>query len=443
MKSIHIIILAIGTFFLFACNQAQESGESGSKYLSEGPSHVEMRETDGRYRLFVNGEEFYVKGAGCEFGPCYQVAAHGGNSFRTWRTDNSQRPALEILDEAYEHGLMVMMGLDVGRERHGFDYDDEEAVAAQLERFRQEVKELKNHPALLGWGIGNELNLRYTNLRVWDAVNDIARMIKEVDGNHVTTTMLAGIGPREVEYITENCPDIDFLSVQFYGAIVNLQEYLDESGYDGPYLVTEWGATGHWEMPETEWGRPIEQTSTEKAEAIEYRYKNVILEDDANCMGSYVFLWGQKQERTPSWYGLFTEDGERTEAINVMEYLWTGEYPDQRAPEMHDITIEGIGGRFDNVRLERDGEYTTLISVEHPDKNSLNVRAEIMPEPQQLSDGGDYEPRPDSIEGLIVSTNTSEIVFRAPGQTGEYRILVYVTDENNNAGTANIPFYVE
>ncbi len=440
MKSIHIIILAIGATLLFACNPAQESG---SKYLSEGPSHVEMRETDGRYRLFVNGEEFYVKGAGCEFGPCYQVADHGGNSFRTWRTDNSQRPALEILDEAYEHGLMVMMGLDVERERHGFDYDDEEAVAAQLERFRQEVMELKDHPALLGWGIGNELNLRYTNLRVWDAVNDIARMIKEVDGNHVTTTMLAGIGPREVEYITENCPDIDFLSVQFYGAIVNLREYLDESGYDGPYLVTEWGATGHWEMPETEWGRPIEQTSTEKADAIEYRYKNVILEDDANCMGSYVFLWGQKQERTPSWYGLFTEDGERTEAINVMEYLWTGEYPDQMAPKMHDITIEGIGGRFDNVRLHRDGEYTALINVEHPDNSRLSVRAEIMPEPQQLSDGGDYEPRPDSIEGLIVSTNTSEIVFRAPGQTGEYRILVYVTDENNNAGTANIPFYVK
>ena len=440
MKSIHIIIVAVGAILLFACNSAEDPG---SKYLSEGPSHVEMREVDGRYRLFVNGEEFYVKGAGCEFGPCYQVAAHGGNSFRTWRTDNSQRPALEILDEAYEHGLMVMMGLDVERERHGFDYDDEEAVAAQLERFRQEVMELKDHPALLGWGIGNELNLRYTNLSVWDAVNDIARMIKEVDGNHVTTTMLAGIGPREVEYITENCPDIDFLSVQFYGEIVNLQQYLDESGYDGPYLVTEWGATGHWEMPETEWGRPIEQTSTEKAEAIAYRYKNVILEDDANCMGSYVFLWGQKQERTPSWYGLFTEDGEKTEAINVMEYLWTGEYPDQMAPKMHDITIQGMGGRYDNVRLDRDGEYTALINVEHPDNSRLSVRAEIMPEPQQLSDGGDYEPRPDSIEGLIVSTNTSEIVFRAPGQTGEYRILVYVTDENNNAGTANIPFYVK
>ncbi len=423
----------------FACTPAQEPG---SKYLSEGPSKVEMRQVDGNYRLFVNGEEFYVKGAGCEFGPCYQIAAHGGNSFRTWRTDNSQRSGLEVLDEAYEHGLMVMMGLDVARERHGFDYDDEAAVAEQLERFRREVMELKDHPALLGWGIGNELNLRYTNFKVWDAVNDIARMIKEVDGNHVTTTMLAGIGPDEVAYMAENCPDIDFLSIQMYGELINLQQVLDNVGYDGPYLVTEWGPIGHWEMPRTEWGRPIEQTSTEKAEAIKKRYNEVILADEINCMGSYVFLWGQKQERTPSWYGFFTEKGESMEPVHMMEYLWTGMWPGQKAPQVHDISIVGKGGRFDDVRLVRNGEYAVAIKIEHHDMESLSARAEIMPEPQVLSDGGDYEPRPESIDGLIVSANNSEVVFRAPAEPGEYRILVYVTDQYNNAGTANIPFLV-
>ncbi len=433
------ILFILMTGMMLACTPSQEPE---SKYLTEGPSHVEMREVDGKHRLFVNGEEFYVKGAGCEFGPCYQIAAHGGNSFRTWRTDNSQRSGLEVLDDAYEHGLMVMMGLDVARERHGFDYDDEVAVAAQLERLRQEVVELKDHPALLGWGIGNELNLRYTNPRVWDAVNDIARMIKEVDGNHVTTTMLAGIGPKEVEYIAANCPDIDFLSLQFYGALINLEEILQNVGYAGPYLVTEWGPIGHWEMPQTEWGRPIEQTSTEKAEAIKTRYQEVILADDANCMGSFVFLWGQKQERTPSWYGFFTEAGERMEPVNMMEYLWTGEWPEQKAPRVYDIKIAGKGGRFDSVRLQPGGEYTAILEIEHHDESSLNVRAEIMPEPKELSDGGDYEPRPASIEGLISASDINGVSFIAPAEPGEYRILVYVTDQYNNAGTANVPFYV-
>jgi len=195
-------------------------------------------------------------------------------------------------------------------------------------------------------------------------------------------------------------------------------------------------------VPETSWGSPIEQTSTEKAEAIKQRYQKAILADDVNCMGSYVFLWGQKQERTPSWYGLFTEAGEKTEAMNVMEYLWTGQWPENMAPRMKDITIEGKGGRFDNVKLKKGNQYSVKIEIEHIDVESLSVRAEVMPEPVELSVGGDYEPRPASIEGLIVSANTTEVIFKAPEKTGAYRILVYVTDEHNQAGTANIPFFV-
>jgi len=302
--------------------------------------------------------------------------------------------------------------------------------------------ELKGHPALLGWGIGNELNLNYTNKNVWNAVNDIALMIKEVDGNSVVTTMLAGINAEDVRHIRERAPDLDFLSIQMYGDLINLPQRLKEAGYDGPYLVTEWGPTGHWEMPHTEWGSPIEQTSSEKAESIKERYQKAIIADHANSLGSYVFLWGQKQERTPTWYGMFTEKGERTEAITIMEYLWTGQWPEHRAPKFHDITIDGKGGRFDNVRLTKSGQYTTRISVEHPNGLPMSVRAEIMPEPRQLSVGGDYEPRPASIEGLVLSATTSEIVFRSPEKPGAYRILVYVTDENNYAATANIPFYV-
>ncbi len=439
MKTFSIVASIVAALSLLSCGGSND--RSGGS-LQEGPSHVELREENGVYRLYVNGEVFFVNGAGCEFGPCSLVAAHGGNSIRTWRTDNGVQSGMEVLDQAHEYGLMVMMGLDVARERHGFDYDDQEAVAAQLEGFRAVVRELKDHPALLGWGIGNELNLRYTNKKVWDAVNDIARMIKEEDGNHVTTTMLAGIGRGEVEYITQNCPDLDFLSIQMYGDVVNIQQRIQDAGYEGPYLITEWGATGHWEVEQTQWGSPIEQTSTEKAEAIKHRYEAAILSDHEKCMGSYIFLWGQKQERTPSWYGLFTEQGETTEAINVLEYYWSGQWPEHRAPKMNGFSILGEGGRYDNVRLERNAAYTAVIDIGHEGSGTLSVRAEIMPEPVELSDGGDFEARPQSIESLILSLDTDRISFRAPDQEGAYRIFVYVTDENNHAATANIPFYV-
>jgi len=65
----------------------------------------------------------------------------------------------------------VMMGLEIKRERHGFDYNNADSVKAQLEYVRAEVLKYKDHPALLGWGIGNELNLGASNPKVWDAVN--------------------------------------------------------------------------------------------------------------------------------------------------------------------------------------------------------------------------------------------------------------------------------
>ena len=53
--------------------------------------------------------------------------------------------------------------------------------------------------------------------------------------------------------------------MQSYADIVNLPWELRESGWDGPYAVTEWGATGHWECGKTSWGAPIEDNSSVKA----------------------------------------------------------------------------------------------------------------------------------------------------------------------------------
>ena len=440
MKTLKFFSLAIISLILFSCNV--ENGKKDETVKDE-PSQVELRNTNGKYRLYVNGEDFFVQGAGCEFGACNLVAFHGGNSIRTWRVNNGEKTGKEVLDNALENGLMVMMGIDMAKERHGFDYDDEIAVAAQFESVKKDIIELKDHPALLGWGIGNELNLHYTNDKVWNAVEDVAKMIKEVDGNHVVTTMLAGIGKREADYITKNCPSLDFISIQMYGDIVNLAQRIKDAGYEGPYLVTEWGATGHWEMPQTEWGSPIEQTSTEKAEALKFRYEKVIMADTAKCLGSYVFLWGQKQERTPTWYGLITENGEKTEAINVMEYLWTGSWPKKMAAKIVDAKIEGKGGRFDNVKLSTNSEYKANVEINHPKPEILTARAEILPEPVEVSDGGDFEPRPKTIEGLITNADISNIKFKSPTEKGKYRLFIYIADDDSNVATVNIPFLVQ
>jgi hypothetical protein len=406
------------------------------------PSKVELNYRDNKFQLTVNNKPFYINGAGVDFGSIKSLADFGGNAFRTWRVNNGEKSGLEILDEAHQNELMVCMGIEVERERHGFDYNDKQAVAEQMDAIKQDILALKDHPALLIWGIGNELNLRHKNPKVWDAVNDLSKMIHQVDPNHPTTTMLAGAEPEEISLVAEKCPDLDLLSFQIYGAIDKLPSFLQQSNYQGAYMITEWGATGHWECENTTWDRPIEANSTKKANDYHSRYVDYIAADAKQCIGSFVFLWGQKQERTPTWYGLFLENDNSTEAAQVMQYLWTGKWAKHSIPKIGELTINGLLAE-ESVSLKQHQPYSAKIVVEATNKN-LSFRWELMKEiDRELeSDGGDFEPTPEIVWQQSDSNASSEIDF-SPPQIGEFRLFVYVDDCYGGSATANMPILIE
>ena len=396
--------------------------------------------SDGRFQLQVDGEPYFIKGAGLEFGQMALLAACGGNTFRTWRVNNGAQSAEEILDEAARLGLKVCMGLDLARERHGFDYSDARSVANQQEAMMRDVERLKDHPALLMWGLGNELNLRSKNPRVWDAVESLCRAIKAVDGQHLVTTMLAGIDAKTISAISKRAPSLDFLSFQIYGEIDDLPDILKAVNYDGPYQITEWGPTGHWESPETVWGRPIEASSLRKAEDISRRYHDVILGDPEHCLGSYIFLWGQKQERTPTWYGLFLESGRRTEAVDVMQHAWTGEWPAVRAPRIRDLLLNKKHAT-DSVTVQESALMAAEAVIENVSDDacvSWIVREEV--DRTLQSDGGDFEPTPPTIIE-VHGTPATSFRFNAPA-AGEYRLYCQVDNAEDASAVANIPFRV-
>ena len=362
-------------------------GCGNSVKMSDSPSKVAVKKEGEKYVLYVNNEPYIVKGAGLEFGDIESLANSGANTFRTWTTENGQKDGLEILDLAQENGLMVLMCLEVTQERHGFDYNDSVKVKKQFDYLKGEVERLKDHPAILGWAIGNELNFGVENLEIYDAVNDISLMIHEIDPNHITTTTTSSVPSEVIDYIEKNCTDLDFLSFQLYGSIVHLQRMITESGWEGPYMVTEWGATGHWEVALTKWGAPIEQTSQEKSKSLIKYYNTSIEPYTDKCIGSYVFVWEQKQERTPTWYGLFLEGGEKTEMVDAMQYIWTGEWPENRAPSIDSLHL-GNKSAFDNVTISLSEKIIAEVFVKNYEDDSLTYRWEIIPESINLSWGG-------------------------------------------------------
>jgi hypothetical protein len=435
-NSLGYLALAVPGLIMQGC------GDTHDDLHHSTATKVEIIASDDGYRLHRGGEPYLIKGAGLEYGDIESFAAHGGNSIRTWTTENDAGTAREVLDQALANGVTVSLGLQIGAEHWGFDYDDPAAVAAQLEYARDEVLKYRDHPALLVWIIGNELNLNYTNPKVYDAVNDISEMIHELDPYHPTTTTVAGLDARVLANIESRAPDIDFVSFQVYGELENLPAFLDEQRYQAPFFVTEWGAIGYWEVEETEWGAPIEATSTEKAETYLRGYREKLAPLDGRLLGSYVFLWGQKQERTPTWFGLFTEAGEETEAVDVMHYIWNGAWPDNRSPSISKFVLDGKTAA-ENVRLRAGQGYRAAAELTDHEGDALTYRWELKPESDATQSGGQFEESIESLELVIDGPADEDIEMTAPLATGPYRLFIYASDGQGHVAHANIPFFVD
>ena len=441
MKAALKIILATPFLALSALCQSSEQGVS-DQGSGSGAIPVEVIRDGKRWTLLRDGKPYIIEGAGTNGGNIAELAAHGGNSFRNWR-DLDSPDGLPLLDEALSHGLTVAMCLPIGRERHGFDYDDPEAVRRQFEFARQEVLRYKDHPALLLWIIGNEPDLNYSNPKVFDAINDISKMIHEVDGRHPTTTALSfSFKQKLLNHVKERMPDLDIISVQKYADIVNLPKYIDQAGIDRPYLVTEWGPVGHWEVEKTAWGAPIEPTSSDKAAHYRKNFEAVIEAHSDRILGSYAFKWGQKQERTPTWYGMFLEDGSVTEAVDVMHHAWTGDWPQNRSPRLEELYLDNRIAE-DSIELKPAGRYVARAIAADPDGDPLTWRWVLRRESDATQVGGDPEEVPELIRGRLVAAADGSAILSAPEQPGAYRLFVYAYDGNGNAGHANVPFLVQ
>ena len=402
------------------------------------PIPVEIKKENGSFQLYRGDEPYYINGAGGG-GHLELLASVGGNSIRRWSTGPD---TMNLLDKAHSLGISVCLGLNMGKERHGFDYDDEDAVASQLARMRGKVLKYKDHPAVLMWGIGNELDLNYTNPNVWLAVNDVSKMIHEEDPYHVTTTMIAGINQEKVGHLNEKCSDLDLLSVNTYGGLTSLPENIREYGWDKAYIVTEWGPTGHWESPRTEWDVAIEETSTVKAKLYKDRYQASMGSDSAKCLGSYVFLWGQKQERTHTWYGMFMENGDPIEVVDSMQYNWTGKWPDKRSPGINDYRLDGKTA-LESIYLKPGQQVEAEVFPILRSSGDIKISWEVFHESTDLQDGGDREEKPPKVEGLMSRGEGTTVRLNAPTEEGAYRLFVYLKNQDiNRVATANIPFYV-
>lgn len=395
---------------------------------------VYIRKDTSVYQLLYKGQPFFIQGAG-GYTQYERLRAIGGNSVRLWSTSGVK----PYLDQADDLGLKVTLGLDMGQERTGFDYNDTLAVQRQYEHVCAEVLKYKDHPALLMWAVGNELDQFAFNYKVWDAVEKVVRFIHQNDPNHPVTTMLAGVPPKHIQEILVRVPDLDLLSINAFKDLPYVEQKITDAGWKGPYIIGEWGADGYWESPKLPWGTFIEQTSTEKTAACEARYVTAIEGRRARCLGSYVYYWGNKQARTHTLLSLFLDGNQEYGIQDMLMYHWQGMYSTKEAPTTGLLSLEGQD--MSTGAFVKPGSYQ-VASITATDRQQLIYRWELFEESQEKKEGGDTEEMPPQVETIFQGLSEGRVRFQVPDRNGAYRLFVYIYDGTGRVATANAPFHV-
>jgi hypothetical protein len=267
-------------------------------------------------------------------------------------------------------------------------------------------------------------------------VNNIAKLAKSLDPHHPTMTTVAELGGRRVAAIHSLCPEIDIVGINSYGGAASIPKRYREAGGKKPYLVTEFGPPGSWEVPKNEFGVVVEPTSTRKAEY--YRTAYSALESDRElCLGSYAFTWGSKREATATWFGMLLPDGSRLEAVKALQQLWSGKPPTNACPKIASLRLDGP------AVVKPQAAVRAKLQVSDPDGDPLRVEWRLERDYEGPSVGGDFQAEMPSFPKAVLNSDASGAELKMPIGGGPYRLYAFVRDDQGNAAAANLPLLVD
>jgi hypothetical protein len=258
----------------------------------------------------------------------------GANTIRLWGWNNTANHT-DFLNKAYDNGINPMyvivtfwMGLSV--------YPDISSATARAKikaDFRNMVASHKNHPAVLMWAIGNELNAPWmygNNLDdLFSLINEMAQEahLEEGENAHPVTTPLADINL--INTIATYDPAMSYLdvwSVQIFRGKSFGTLFADYAAVSTkPFVITEYGIDAYDTLNGDEYeniGIPYQATY---AEAL---WKEVEANSET-CSGSSIMAYcdewwkgkyGQTSEGYPDYDPSYHSDSGYHAASHPDEY---------------------------------------------------------------------------------------------------------------------------
>ena len=393
-----------------------------------------VQKTDNNWMLLVDGEPFEIKGA--TFGYEKDIENYdnyfkdlnflGVNSIRTWATGDNTK---QLLDAAHKHNIKVMVGIWMRHGRPGmedddsFNYlDDKKGMEVMYNNAISTVEKYKNHPAVLTWSIGNEVYLNMATDAEKEAysklLEGICSQIKKIDTNHPITSVEAWTFG--LEWWQKFVPSIDIYGLNSYGAGAGyLASELEKRHIDKPYIITEFGVTGEWDIKAEKHGIKIEPSDQQKFEAIAKGYPDWINSKPAN-LGVYVFHYSSGDEFIAPWLFTHYNSMYRPQYWAIRE-AYTGQKPINYVP-----VIE----KFELPDYEMQSGLWIPITLEVSDVE--NEKLEISFHYNQRTGS---RKRRDQINTLNFRGNLNDgFKVQLPKEDGAIKVYVYVKDAFNNLG---------
>jgi hypothetical protein len=396
-----------------------------------GPSVVKVTGSQGNWTLTVNGAPWQVKGI--TYGPPAQAADGymrdlknmGVNTIRVWGVDQTNTPIL--IDTAARYGIKVVVGEWLNQ---GADYVNDTAYMNSVKAtILSDVNLLKGHQGVLMWDVGNEviLTMQDHGLSAADVearrvgyakfVNQLADAIHGADANHPVTSTDAYTGAWP--YYKQYSPSLDLMAVNSYGAIGNVYNDWVAGGYTKPYIVTEGGPSGEWEVPNDVNGVPTEPTDLQKRDGYTASWNAVNAHPKVD-LGVTEFHYGIENDFGGIWLNTFTGGWKRL-GYAALQKAYTGQAPANTAPEINSMTVSN------QTAVPAGGTFTVNAGVTDP--NGDYIRYNLMYSNKYVSGGG---------TGLLnvdfTDNGNGSFTVKAPDQLGVWKVYVYAYDGQGNVG---------
>ncbi len=396
-----------------------------------------------RFKLF---ESFQIRGV-CGDRDLERLARIGVNTVRGYTIEE---PAVmrEKLDRAHRLGMKMIVS--EWMPHHGdnknnqgviwtFDYQAKgDQMVGNLIR---KVEGIGDHPAILMWGLGNEVHIDEPYLRV---VNRMSLEIHKRFAHHITSLTMVNAKPEAIAAVKKFAPDLDVLGIQSYSlGAVRGGIKKTEALWGKPFYMSEFNTNGPWNFGKTPWGVELDEPTTRKVSDL----KNCYAAIDASplCLGSTIFVWGPYSTGDrPTYFSLLLDPNPEgpqkagsfehlliTPQVDVMTEHFTGKPgKGNRAPVLSKLEFDG----GERSRLAKPGERMTVrFAAEDANGDTVQFVAWILEAKARKAK---------TLAGPFPQTSAKHAIINAPEAPGEYLLMVYAKDNKGGASASTLPFKV-